>query len=129
MYCPKCGEQNPEGSNFCQKCGASLTAQPAPLPQSSPLPEVERTSGLAIASLVLGILGIFIGPLAILAIIFGAVAIAQTRKDPGLKGKGIALAGLVCGIVGLGLWVVALVWFGLIFLWLFQITSMPTVFS
>jgi hypothetical protein len=54
-----------------------------------------RTSGFAIASLVLGILGF-----SILAIIFGGVAINQTGKDPNLSGKGMAVAGLVLGIIG-----------------------------
>jgi len=24
VYCPKCGEQNPDGAEFCVKCGAPL---------------------------------------------------------------------------------------------------------
>jgi hypothetical protein len=55
---------------------------------------VQRTSGLAVASLVLGIVGF-----SILAIIFGGVAIGQTGKDPNLSGRGMAVAGLVLGIV------------------------------
>jgi len=59
-----------------------------------------RTSGLATASLVLGIIGLFIGFLSILAIIFGAIALHQTDRDPNLKGRGKAIAGLVLGIIG-----------------------------
>jgi len=33
MFCPKCGTENAAGSNFCQKCGASL------------VPEVSRPKG------------------------------------------------------------------------------------
>ncbi|GAB4027168.1 hypothetical protein GCM10028773_57800 [Spirosoma koreense] len=60
-----------------------------------------QTSGLAIAALVCGILsffllGIVLGPL---AIIFGGVALSKIRKEPGLKGRGMAVAGLVLGIV------------------------------
>src|SRR5687768_13652451 len=44
-----------------------------------------RTSGLAIASLVLGILWLYwIG--SILAVIFGHIAINQAKKDPALRG-------------------------------------------
>ena len=61
-----------------------------------------RTSGLAIASMVLGILWIFyIG--SILAVIFGHIAISQTGKDPTLRGRGMAIAGLVLGYIGIGL--------------------------
>lgn len=30
MYCKKCGAQNPDGAAFCSKCGAPLSAAPAP---------------------------------------------------------------------------------------------------
>lgn len=85
----------------------------------------KKTSGLAIASLVLGGLAfclfIFGGiglPLGILAIIFGGIALKGIRKE-GLKGKGMAAAGLILGIVGtfLSLLVVlALVFFQTAFL-------------
>lgn len=60
-----------------------------------------QTSGLAIASLVCGILGflflaVVFGPL---AIIFGGVALSKIRKNPEIKGRGLAVAGLVLGIV------------------------------
>lgn len=68
------------------------------------------TSGLAIASLVCGILSVFIlavllGPL---AVIFGAVALSQIRKNPEIKGRGLAIAGLVIGIVATVIIIVAL---------------------
>lgn len=61
-----------------------------------------RTSGLAVASLVLGIL-ILCGIGSLLATIFGAVALGQIGRSGGnLNGKGMAIAGLVLGILGLG---------------------------
>lgn len=63
----------------------------------------QRTNGLAVASLVLGIVGIilcfFFIPW-ILAIIFGAIGIKQCNDDPSYTGKGLAIAGLVLGLVG-----------------------------
>jgi hypothetical protein len=60
-----------------------------------------HTSGLAIASMVLGILWIYwLG--SILAVIFGHIAISQASKDPTLRGKGMAIAGLVLGYIGIG---------------------------
>jgi uncharacterized membrane protein YvbJ len=107
MYCPKCGTQISDNVAFCGTCGQAIN-QPAPANNStnfqSPTSQAnvnmaaqgtaQRTSGFAIASLVLGILGI-----SILAIIFGAIAINQTGKDPNLSGRGMAIAGLVLGIV------------------------------
>jgi uncharacterized protein DUF4190 len=67
------------------------------------------TNGLAIASLVLGILWIYwIG--SILAVVFGHIALNQTKKT-GQGGRGMAIAGLVLGYVGLA--VVVLVVAGL----------------
>jgi uncharacterized membrane protein YvbJ len=106
MYCSKCGEQNSEGDLFCRKCGSSLSqTTPTPVPSVSasatpvqipPTQPVRRTSGLAIASLVLGIIGF-----SLLALIFGAIALNQMGKDANLSGKGMAIAGLVLGILGL----------------------------
>ena len=28
VHCPECGFVNPEGANYCQKCGAYLSARP-----------------------------------------------------------------------------------------------------
>jgi len=76
---------------------------------------------MAIAALVMGIVGfIFFGPLAILAIIFGAIGIGQTNKDPYLKGKGMAVAGLVLGILGtIGgiIWMLAVAFWSTSFWW------------
>ena len=71
-----------------------------------------KTNGFAIASLVLGILGLVscgftfsIAPL--LALIFGAVGMKQIRVR-NEAGRGLAVAGLVMGIVGLVLTVLAI---------------------
>ena len=78
-------------------------------PPSAPRPKPRRTSGWAVASLVLGILSFmclpFIG--AVVAIVFGAVAkggIKRSKDDVG--GSGLATAGIVLGIVNLSLLIV-----------------------
>jgi hypothetical protein len=62
----------------------------------------QRTSGVAIASLILGVLGVC--PLALIggliATLLGIIGIAVTGK-PGVKGRGLAIAGLVLGILSL----------------------------
>lgn len=60
-----------------------------------------RTSGMAILSLVAGIVGLFLPMfvLSIIAIISGVVGLRRT-KDQGTTGKGIAIAGLTLGAVG-----------------------------
>ena len=71
-------------------------------PQAAPFPQA-RTSGMAVASLVLGLLWIYwIGSL--LAVVFGHVALSEIDRSQGRTiGRGMAIAGLVLGYVGLGL--------------------------
>ena len=73
--------------------------QPAQ-PQYVVVQQSPGTNGLAIASLVLGIIWIYwIG--SILAVIFGHVALAQIKKS-GQGGRGLAIAGLTLGWIGVG---------------------------
>ncbi|HTS16276.1 MAG TPA: DUF4190 domain-containing protein [Verrucomicrobiae bacterium] len=74
---------------------------PSPPPITSP----SKACGLAVASLVFGILGLMcvlpvVSP--ILALTFGIVALNQISKSGGgLRGRGQAIAGLVLGGVGM----------------------------
>ena len=61
-------------------------------------PGQRRTNGLAITSLILGILGCIPWITGLLAVVFGILGIRKTR-DPQVGGKGIAIAGLVLGIL------------------------------
>jgi hypothetical protein len=66
----------------------------------TPYAQSQSTNGLAIASMVLGILWLYwIG--SILAIVFGFVAMSQI-KERNQAGKGMATAGLILGFIGLG---------------------------
>lgn len=89
-----------------EETAIELPATPPPPP--SPLlatPLTPPTSGMAIASLVLGIGGLTVLPLlgSILAIIFGYMARSDIRKRPDqVSGDGIALAGVVLGWISVG---------------------------
>lgn len=62
-----------------------------------------KTNGKSIATLILGILSIivpYIGfILGIIAIIFASISLKEI-KNKNEQGRGLAIAGLVCGIVG-----------------------------
>ncbi|ULO04683.1 DUF4190 domain-containing protein [Paenibacillus sp. 19GGS1-52] len=77
-----------------------------------PQPPPARTNGKSIAALVLGILSIvlpYIGLLfGIIAIIFSAISLKEIRMR-NEQGRGMAIAGLVCGIVGTILYAVIIV--------------------
>ena len=79
---------------------------------------VERAgNGMAVAALVLGILAMLFGliplfafvafPMAVLAVIFGAVG-RKRGKERG-KGKGMATAGLITGLCGFALAIIGVV--------------------
>lgn len=73
--------------------------------------EQKKTAGIAVASLVLGILGLaLLGPLgSIPAVICGHLALSQFKKNPdGPGGNGLALAGLILGYIQIGLMAVLL---------------------
>ena len=55
---------------------------------------------MAIASLVCGILNVF--PLSVVAIVLGHISLSQIKKSAGrIQGKGLAIAGLVLGYLGI----------------------------
>ncbi len=79
-------------------------------PQQQPAYSAQPTNGMAVASLVCGIvglvfsfipiIGIIAWPLVILGVIFGGVSISKANETPGAP-KGMAIAGLTCSLIGL----------------------------
>jgi hypothetical protein len=64
-----------------------------------------KTNGLAIAAMILGILGFFTcGVTSVLALILGHVASGQIKRT-GENGQGMALAGIILGWILTGLWI------------------------
>jgi peptidyl-prolyl cis-trans isomerase B (cyclophilin B) len=81
-----------------------------------PVPPQNQTNGMAIAALVCGLLAFVTGITALLAIIFGFIALSQIKKS-GQQGRGMAIAGIVIGfaililsIVGIIIAIVAFGW-------------------
>ena len=88
MYCVQCGKENPDNAQFCGSCREALAPPGVTAGQA-------KTSGMAIASLVLGILGLVCGLPAIPGLILGIVALSQVSQSRGqLAGKGLAIAGI-----------------------------------
>ena len=90
-----------------QAPGASSPPPPpaftAYTPYAPGVVQAATTNGLAIASMVLGILWIYwIG--SILALVFGYVAKGQIERSAGRQGgRGMAIAGIVLGWIGIGI--------------------------
>ncbi len=109
MNCPSCAAVIAGNSQFCPKCGANLGAggtatgysPVGAVPGAAVTPS--RTSGKAIASLVLGIL-VFVPFSSIAAVILGHLSLSEIRKSAGrLGGHGMAVAGLILGYMGIAL--------------------------
>jgi hypothetical protein len=116
LPCPSCGTLNSGGDRYCDNCGRAFSraAPPAPraqLPQQVPVGQAyvplvavqpQRTNGLAVASMVLGILWLYwIG--SILALVLGYVAKSQIDNSRGQEGgRGMAIAGITLGWIGVG---------------------------
>ena len=106
----------PTASAAIDKPTASITmAKPtAAIAMGSPTSPAQepKNSGLAIASMVCGIVSFFLFGivLGVLAIIFGAIAINRINERPHeLKGLCQAKAGMICGIIAVVFWVILLV--------------------
>jgi hypothetical protein len=83
----------------------------APLPQQHTYPSARPTNVLGVITLVLGVLGFAIVP-----VITGHIALAQIKRT-GEEGRGITMAGLILGYIGLAGYVIAaLFFFGVLFL-------------
>lgn len=101
-FCLGCGNSLAEGEQFCGICGRDSRAGAAvrAVDPSVAFGLPPETSGKAIFSLVSGILFLIL-PFSIVAVIFGHLSLSEIRRSAGrLTGRGLAIAGLVLGYLG-----------------------------
>ncbi|HRK31735.1 MAG TPA: DUF4190 domain-containing protein, partial [Tepidisphaeraceae bacterium] len=97
IQCPKCAAYSSVQHNNCRQCGMPFTME------GTTVEAAGASNGFCVASLVLGIIGIpafCIGILSGLAIIFGIIGYGQVSSAGDQGGKGMAIAGIICGGVG-----------------------------
>ncbi len=109
IRCPRCQGSSPISANNCKGCGMPFTMEGTTLEAGG------SSNGFAVASLVLGIIGLpaacipFLVPG--LALTFGIIAYNQINKAnaEGGGGKGMAISGIVLGSIGclISVWVVS----------------------
>jgi type IV pilus assembly protein PilA len=101
--CPYCAKAIEDYAQVCPFCGRNLVAPGSAPPgiYGAMPPGNVGTSGKAIGSLVCGILFFFL-PAAIAAVVLGHLSLSEIRQSAGrLAGRGMAIAGLVLGYLGL----------------------------
>ncbi|GII02489.1 DUF4190 domain-containing protein [Planobispora takensis] len=78
-------------------------------------PQPRPNNGMAIATLVMGIAGLFVcGVTSLVGIVLGHVSLGQIKRT-GEEGRSMAIAGLVLSYFGVACWVIVLlVWLGLL---------------
>ena len=97
-----------DGEQFCGNCGreAGSSAPLASIHPEAAFGLAPENSGKGIFSLICGLL-MFFPPASIVAVVFGHLSLSDIRKGRGqLKGKGLAIAGLVLGYIGIAIWTV-----------------------
>ncbi len=104
-FCLGCGNSLASGERFCPSCGRDALAG-ASFPRVDPAVAIglmPEPSNKAIFSLVCGALFLIL-PFSFVAVIWGYLALSEIRKNPGrLTGRGMAIAGIVLGYVGVAL--------------------------
>ncbi len=111
-YCTNCGKENEDQVKFCSACGKEFgeNATEEGVVAVQPVFQVKpkKNSGMAIAGFVLSLVGVLIIPILFgaLGCAFSGVGLAQTSKGA-LKGKGLAIAGLIIGAFNIGYGIVA----------------------
>lgn len=107
--CPKCHSISSITVNNCKNCGMPFTMEGTTVEASG------ARNGFAVASLVLGIIGIptcMIVVVPALGLVFGVIGYAQTRGDSGGAGKGLAIAGIAVSCIALA--ISGMYWMGLL---------------
>ena len=115
-FCKQCGSELENGAKFCPKCGAAVEGDAVAKPasptssESRQQPEVKAKSadaghGLAIGSLVCGIIGIvlwFFGYTCLISVVLGIVGLvlAGNAKKEG-NTEGIRTAGFIVSLIAL----------------------------
>ena len=111
VKCFQCGLVGWAGAESCKGCGANLAdrviAPPPPLaPRDQFMTQREVKKGLAVFSLVLGVINLFtvgiLGLGAVLGIIVAVVAMSRAKREPLVYGgQDLATAGLITSVLSL----------------------------
>lgn len=114
-FCSNCGNMLSEDSKFCNKCGVNIennqvinsNIESSNQNTNNNVNTVHnnqpttKANGLAIASFVVSLVGLLIFglPCGIISLSMGITALKRIKIFPEMKGRGLAIAGIVIGSV------------------------------
>ena len=108
-HCPECNNTISQSAFQCPHCGHPL-AGPPPTEARANQAAAGSMSGLSLAAMICGITGLvllivpciwWLGMVPdVLAVVLSCIALSKIRHGEA-SGRGMAIAGLVCGIVGI----------------------------
>jgi uncharacterized membrane protein YvbJ len=107
--CPRCNASNNPTDIICQNCGNQLDSFESPEVDNMQYQNMLKTNGLAVASLVVSIIGLIcscccgLGLIAsIPALIMGVISKMQiSNLSRNEKGDGLAMAGIIISVIGI----------------------------
>ncbi len=109
-FCANCGAEVSDGYAFCEKCGtpvndAAPQAAPAGQPvynQYGPAPQQQAGNGMAVGGFVCSLIGLLLccgGIVSIVGLILSIIGLNKSKQLNG-AGKGLAIAGIILGAIG-----------------------------
>jgi uncharacterized membrane protein YvbJ len=97
MFCPKCGQQNPDEAKFCGKCGAAVSAAPAGQPNRA-VPEAAKDTGVISPGMKNGMIAASI-ILPIVGIVVGIIYLLDANPEKKEAGKLWLIIGIVAAVI------------------------------
>ena len=79
MFCPKCGEKNPDGARFCARCGAAIAAA-GPVSGPVPAPPRRRSRVPLVAACAVAAVAVVVAAVLVLPGLLGGGRAAQERQ-------------------------------------------------
>lgn len=96
-FCVNCGNELGENDNACSNCGTFINTEAKVVLDK----KEEKTNGFAIAGFILSLISILCcGSTSVLGLVFSIIGVVKA-KNYNNNGKGLAIAGIVIGCIGL----------------------------
>lgn len=97
MFCPSCGQSNPDEAKFCGKCGATMAAAAAPK-TSQPTADAPKDTGAVTQGMKTGMIVASI-VLPLIGIVMGIIYMMDANPEKKQAGKLWLIIGIVAAVV------------------------------